>query len=285
MAKEAEWLSDPNFPLTSQSRTMHLDIAEGEVANRVLCVGHLARALRLTQLFDHPNRKYVNESKRGFAVYTGTFRDVPVSIIGTGMGPPMTDFVIRECRKVVKGRMAFVRLGTCGLLQKAAQAGTMACSTSSRMVSRNPDFRPQQPETAPAYFVSKRLLPDEGLMASVTERLEACLGAENVKSGPDFTSDSFYDSQGRISSHFDDFNESLITDLLTLEPTAMNFQMETCTMYHLASISKGSVLAAAASIGLIGRDTGDILSEADTREKEIVGGLAVLQALATFALE
>jgi len=285
MATEAVWLSDANFPLTSEARTMHLNIAEGEVANRVLCVGHLPRAARLTQLFDHPNRKHANLSKRGFAVYTGTFKDVPVSIIGTGMGPPMTDFVMRECRRMVKGKMAFVRLGTCGLLQEETKAGTVLCSTASRMVSRNPDFTPDRPESAPAYNVSKRIQADLTLISLVTERLEDCLGPENVKSGLDFTCDSFYDAQGRISPHFADYNDTLITDLLALEPTALNFQMETFVMYHLASISKGSVIAASTAIGLINRDKGDVLSEADLREKEMVGGLAILQALVALELD
>lgn len=285
MATEAVWLSDANFPLTSEARTMHLNIAEGEVANRVLCVGHLARAARLTQLFDHPSRKYANISKRGFAVYTGTFKNVPVSIIGTGMGPPMTDFVIRECRRMVKGKMAFVRLGTCGLLQRETEAGTMVCSSASRMVSRNPDFTLERQEYVPAYCITKRIYADSTLLSLITNRLEDCFGTEKVKTGLDFTSDSFYDAQGRYSPHFSDYNDTLIPDLLALEPTALNFQMETFVMYHLASISKGSVIAASTAIGLINREKGDVLSEEDLREKEIVAGLAILQGLVELELD
>lgn len=48
-------------------------------------------------------------SSRGFTVFTGRVLGVPVSIIGTGMGTPMMDFVVREARAVVEGDMAFIR--------------------------------------------------------------------------------------------------------------------------------------------------------------------------------
>lgn len=48
-------------------------------------------------------------STRGFVTHTGTFRGVPVSIIATGMGYPMMDFVVRETRAVVNGPMAMLR--------------------------------------------------------------------------------------------------------------------------------------------------------------------------------
>jgi uridine phosphorylase len=39
------------------------------------------------------------------------------------MGTPNMDFVVRENRAVVDGQMAFIRLGTCGALQRPAKLG------------------------------------------------------------------------------------------------------------------------------------------------------------------
>ena len=278
------WLQDSNFPVTSSGRTMHLDIAPNEVANRVLCVGHLSRAARISQLFDRPDLKFTHSSARGFSVYTGTFQNVPISIIGTGMGLPMTDFVIRECRHMVTGKMAFVRYGTCGLIQPETQAGTVVCSDFSRLVRRNPDFDPENPSSSPSYIISQRLPADSNLLSLIKTRLTACFGAENVVAGVDITAEGFYDAQGRISTDFIDGNENLIRDLVELEANAVNFQMETYIMYHLARISKGSVIAAAANIGLINRAMDVTLTEADIREKELVGGHAILKALADLDL-
>ena len=37
-----------------------------------------------------------------------------VSVVATGMGMAMMDFVVRECRAVVDGQMAICRLGGAG---------------------------------------------------------------------------------------------------------------------------------------------------------------------------
>lgn len=41
-----------------------------------------------------PSSVRVIPSKRGFTTYTGTYGGVPVSIIATGMGQPMMDFLV-----------------------------------------------------------------------------------------------------------------------------------------------------------------------------------------------
>ena len=64
-------------------------------------------------------------SNRGFTTFTGTMEGVPVSIISTGMGFANMDFVVRECRAVVEGDMAIIRLGTCGSVQDPANLGNI----------------------------------------------------------------------------------------------------------------------------------------------------------------
>ena len=42
-------------------------------------------------------------------MFTGRKLGVPISIISTGMGTPMMDFVVRESRAIVDGHMAITR--------------------------------------------------------------------------------------------------------------------------------------------------------------------------------
>jgi uridine phosphorylase len=48
---------------------------------------------------------------------------VPITVIATGMGQPMLDFVTREARRVVEGPMAMLRYGTCGVIDSSCTAG------------------------------------------------------------------------------------------------------------------------------------------------------------------
>ena len=64
-----------------------------------------------------------------------------VSIVATGMGVAMIDFVVREHCAVLRSagcrEMAVLRLGTCGALQVAT--GTLVVSESAVMVRQEPD--------------------------------------------------------------------------------------------------------------------------------------------------
>lgn len=278
----AEQLHDANFPMIG-TKTMHLNVSKGEVANRILSVGDHGRAKRIAALLDGGQAEVTVPSSRGFIVHSGHFKGVPVSVVGTGMGTPMMDFVVRECRHVVEGPMAIVRYGTTGILRDSVVPGTVLLASASRMVSRNYDYDPSDPTTE-AYRLSNRVTADSQLTAAVKEKLIAVLGDENVAEGVDITADYFYDTQGRTGTHFEDYNEGLIERLQRDEPEASNLQMETFKLLQLAGASKGSIKAAGAAIGLLSRKSQAILSEDLLIQREIEGGRAILDALASFPL-
>ena len=124
-------------------RVHHLGLAPGEVANRVVSVGSLSRATLLRGLLDAPGFELT--SARGFTTFTSTYGGVPVSVVATGMGGPMMDFVVRETRAVTAGPMSFVRLGSCGGVSEAAAPGVVVANTpGSVAVSRNLDHDDQR---------------------------------------------------------------------------------------------------------------------------------------------
>lgn len=89
-------------------------------------MGSEKRALLLSEYLDpieSGRPLFMYESSRGFLTITGNYQGVPISIVSTMMGTPNMDFVVRENRAIVDGQMAFIRLGTCGALQRPAKLG------------------------------------------------------------------------------------------------------------------------------------------------------------------
>ena len=109
-------------PRTPHGAVVHLDLHEGEVANRILTVGDPARAHRIARNLDAGSVS-VKTSPRGFTSYQGRFLGIAVSIISIGMGMPMMDFMVRECRQIIDGPMLVVRYGTCGALSSYIPSG------------------------------------------------------------------------------------------------------------------------------------------------------------------
>jgi uridine phosphorylase len=62
-----------NFPIDLEGRTYHVSVKPGDVANRILTVGDLARATRIASLLDKEGLIKV-ESTRGFLTYTGLYK-------------------------------------------------------------------------------------------------------------------------------------------------------------------------------------------------------------------
>lgn len=146
------------------------------MANRILSVGDHGRAERIAKLLDSAVPVSIIRSTRGFITFTGAYKGVPVSIIGTGMGVPMMDFVVRETRAITAGPMAILRYGTCGGLRDCVP-GTIAVAREARLVLRNPDTVHEVSEelkdtvegARKAYLLSKPVKADAGLADLVSE--------------------------------------------------------------------------------------------------------------------
>lgn len=65
---------------------------------------------------------------------------VPVSIVATGMGTPMMDFVVRETRAVVDGPMAMLRYGTCGGVRDTPVGTVVVASDGTVLIRREADI-------------------------------------------------------------------------------------------------------------------------------------------------
>ncbi len=105
------------------------------------------------------------------------------------------DFVVRECRAVVDGQMAVVRLGTCGALRPPASLGSLVVASAGAVcVRRDPDAYTRA-DGRPHYIVSAPVRPDEELSALVVAAAREAAGGSAVLEGLNATADSFYSSQ------------------------------------------------------------------------------------------
>lgn len=91
--------------------TPHLDAAPGEIADTVLLPGDPLRARHIaTQFLD--DAREVN-TRRNVLGYTGHYRGMRVSVLGSGMGIPSCAIYATELARVF-GVRRIVRVGTCG---------------------------------------------------------------------------------------------------------------------------------------------------------------------------
>lgn len=270
-------LIDANFPRLVDGRTMHLNVVEGDVNPRILSVGDAGRGERISSYLE--NLRIIN-STRGFLTYSGTFEGVPVSIIVTGMGIPMMDFVVREATSVVSSKVAMIRLGTCGILKPTTKPGSIVLASSSRFISQNYSY-----PIGPAYNLSSKVHSDPELLKLLKAQLINILGSENVDEGVDLTCETFYSAQGRNDSRFEDSNENLIENMIIKEPEAAAMEMETFKLLHLASTSKGKIAATACMIGLLNRQTQEIMDFSKLQDMENDAARAALMTLIRYPLD
>ncbi len=94
--------------------TAHLSAAPGDFADAVLLPGDPLRAKHIAErCFE--NLRQVNDV-RGALAFTGTYRGMPVSVLGTGMGIPSASIYATEL-VAEYGVTRLVRVGSCGAVQ------------------------------------------------------------------------------------------------------------------------------------------------------------------------
>jgi len=278
-------LGDANFPTTPDGRTYHLEVKQGDVANRVLTVGDLGRARNYAAMYFENSTIRSILSERGFLTITGFYKGVEISIIGTGMGTPMMDFMVRETRVMVDGPMAYIRVGTCGSPSANVSLGDIVVVKESVYVQRNSD-QFNYPVTGVPYYTRSRPVPAD---ADLSYSLHSFLSNEvedksEVHLGGDVTTDSFYSSQGRILNDFIDHNENVISDVMP--ENTLSIQMESFHLLDLALSSRPDrrLIAAANCLVIAQRFTDKFIDDDLKREREVLLGKAALEALVAVKL-
>lgn len=95
--------------------SIHIEAKEGQIAERILLPGDPLRAKYIADTYLEDVVCYNNV--RGMLGFTGTYKGVPVSVQGTGMGIPSISIYVNELIQSY-GVKKLIRVGTCGGVQK-----------------------------------------------------------------------------------------------------------------------------------------------------------------------
>jgi len=165
--------------------TAHLSAAPGDFADAVLLPGDPLRARHIAERCFEDLRQ-VNEV-RGALAFTGSYRGMPVSVLGTGMGIPSASIYATEL-VAEYGVTRLVRVGSCGAVQddiamRDVILASGACTDSGVNRARygGLDFA---------------AIADFGLLVTAAQAAEARGVA--VKVGNIHSADLFYEPRGEL---------------------------------------------------------------------------------------
>ena len=248
-------------------RAYHLGLSADELAHNVFLVGDPARAAKVASFFDHV---LCEVSNREYRTYTGSYRGMPVSVIGTGIGADNVEIAFLEAyvlnefnletkfRKPVAVPLTLIRLGTSGGVQPDVPAGPLVISDYALGLDSTgiyydlpaPDDQTIVIENEAALLIDETIDSDsrfKGFVrpyaskasSAVTSALKDAALESGVswESGITVTSPGFY---GPSSRFIDGFSNTVPDIKITLsklqvgEMRVLNMEMESSLLFHLA---------------------------------------------------
>ena len=270
----------------SDGKVYHLDLSPDEISDTIILVGDQFRVEKVSAFFDSIEFRV---QKREFVCHTGFYRGKRLSVVSTGIGTDNVDIVLNELdalvnfdlakrrEKEVKSSLTFVRIGTCGAMQKETPPGSYILSTGSFGLDNVAHFYDIEytedeaeivhafrghvgfPETLNPYFT----LADEGLNEKLARHA-------NVTQGLTVTASGFYGPQGRrlrLPLKIQGLNDAFARFKHAGHHVA-NFEMESSAIFAL---SRGlGHRAATICLALANRATGEFLEDYDQPMEQLI---------------
>lgn len=221
------------IPETADRRQYHTSVAPGDVAPFILLCGDPARAYKVAEMFGGARAPITH---REYVTITGEYNGVGVTVMATGMGPDNTEMAVVEISQIMD-RPTFIRIGTCGGLQKKIGLGDLVISSAAVRME----------DTSTAYVV-------EGYPAAAHHEVTLALlqAAHDVGRthhvGITATASGFYGRQGRSSEKFKAGDPSLPAKLERMN--VANLEMEASCLFTLSTLAgfrAGAVCAVVAN--------------------------------------
>ncbi|PIE32483.1 purine phosphorylase [candidate division KSB3 bacterium] len=104
----------------------HIRCKQGEIAPYVIIPGDPGRVRRIVEQMDSAELLAEN---REYVVYTGRYKDVPITVCSSGIGGPAASIAFEELIKL--GAKVFIRVGSAGGRQKTTPIGTPIVITAA----------------------------------------------------------------------------------------------------------------------------------------------------------
>ena len=116
----------------------HIGLKQGDVGEYVILPGDPKRCAKIAEYFD--DAKLVGEN-REYTSYTGYLNGTKVSVVSTGIGGPSASIAMEELCNI--GAKTFIRIGTCGGMQKEIKGGDVVIATGAiRMEGTTKEYAP-----------------------------------------------------------------------------------------------------------------------------------------------
>jgi uridine phosphorylase len=214
----------------------HIDCRPGDLAPYVLACANPGRAHFMAGFLQDSELK---GQHREYVVYTGSYRGIPLSIIGTGIGAPATAIAIVEASQC-QPNATFIRVGTCGALQLGIELGDLIL-TDECIREENTTHHYAEPDLV------VRANPEVlGALEKAAKELDFA-----YHKGTTCTTSDFYAGQGRKVSGFP------VRDLDKIERLrlsgVLNFEMEMSVFLTLAAVSSYKLRAGGVTVALCNR--------------------------------
>jgi uridine phosphorylase len=210
------------LPTDSRGRLYHIRVAPGELAPVVLTCGDPARARKIIARLESVSLVRRN---REFLTATGTYRkNIPVSVMATGIGPDNTAIAVIEAAQCARG-ITFIRLGSCGAIDERVRLGDLVISSAALRLDAVSDL----------YTPGERIVkPDRRVLAALKRAVSELGYPHHV--GLTATTCDFYCGQGRCVPGFP--SKGAIERFEMLKGCgALNLEMEMAAYFALARAS------------------------------------------------
>ncbi len=200
----------------------HIRCKPGDLPGTVLLPGDPDRSKKIALAWDDPAMVGVARHRQ-YYTYKGVYKDTPVAVTSTGIGPAATEIAVTELARV--GARTLIRVGSCGALQKHCRVGDLIISSGA--VRLEDSSLHYARETYPA-------VADYEVVLALVDAAEE-LGAR-YHVGLTASTSSFYLGQGRPGhrDYFPSHAEHLVADLQAAN--VLNFEMEASLLFVMSQI-------------------------------------------------
>lgn len=132
----------------------HIKCSPNDIARYVFCPGDQARAKKIA---DHLEAAYLVTDSRGYAVYSGHYEGVMMTVCGTGMGGPTVAIALEELAHM--GADTFIRVGSCGAFQQGQRPGDVIIASGTFRAGGTANvYLPPAFPAVPTFAVLRRLV-------------------------------------------------------------------------------------------------------------------------------
>jgi uridine phosphorylase len=253
----------PPTAAPSDKTVYHLQTAPGDLAPYILTSGSVHRIRRLAGFFDSIR---VERHNREFLTITGTYKNIPVTGLATGIGAAPTIIAIVEALQC-QSQATFIRLGSCGGLQPQIQVGDLIISTKAlRHEFVTHFYAPPEIEATANLDITTALTEAARQLGAIYHQGLTCTAAD------------FYHSQGRTAPGFSGMDQSLLSRLQA--QGVLNLEMEMAVYFTLAQVCDYPMRAGGCAMVFADRYRGTFINSAD-----MVGAEELLCRVGLLAVE